>query len=33
LAEVARDRRVFWLEMIVVLLILLEVVMPRFGYR
>ena len=33
LAEVARDRRVFWLEMIVVVLILLEVVMPRFGYR
>jgi uncharacterized Rmd1/YagE family protein len=33
LAEVARDRRVLWLEMIVVILILLEVVMPRFGYR
>jgi uncharacterized Rmd1/YagE family protein len=33
LAEVARDRRVFWLEFIVVILILLEVVMPRFGYR
>ena len=33
LAEVARDRRVLWLEMIVVVLILLEVVMPRFGYK
>lgn len=33
LAEVARDRRVLWLEIIVVVLILLEVVMPTFGYR
>ena len=33
LAEVARDRRVLWLEIIVVILILLEVVMPGFGYR
>jgi uncharacterized Rmd1/YagE family protein len=33
LAEVAHDRRVFWLEFVVVILILLEVVMPRFGYR
>jgi uncharacterized Rmd1/YagE family protein len=33
LAEVAQDRRVLLLEMIVVVLILLEVVMPRFGYK
>jgi uncharacterized Rmd1/YagE family protein len=33
LAEVARDRRVLLLEIIVVILILLEVVMPRFGWR
>jgi uncharacterized Rmd1/YagE family protein len=33
LAEVARDRRVLWLELIVVVLILLEVAMPLLGYR
>jgi required for meiotic nuclear division protein 1 len=33
LAEVARDERVLLLEVIVVILILLEVVMPTLGYR
>ncbi len=33
LAEVARDRRVLLLELIVVVLILLEVVMPLLGHR
>jgi uncharacterized Rmd1/YagE family protein len=33
LAEVARDRRVLWLELIVVVLILLEVAIPLLGYR
>jgi uncharacterized Rmd1/YagE family protein len=33
LAQVAQDRRVMWLEVVVVILILLEVAMPALGFR
>jgi uncharacterized Rmd1/YagE family protein len=33
LAQVAQDRRVMWLEVVVVILILIEVAIPALGFR